>query len=92
MLTVYLAENIRYLFLCQPFGIKNTGKPITFLFLISQNCQYLRMEVPVTVSRNAKLQFPAASISGAGTIAVTLVTRIFLHIPEHTRPGYRMIP
>lgn len=75
MLTVYLVEYVTNLFLSKPLCIKDSGEPIAFLFLVAEYGEYLRMEVAVAVSRDTELKF-SPSISGAGTIAITFISRI----------------
>lgn len=75
MLSVYPVEHIADLLLGKSFCIKDAGKPVTFSLLVSQDGEYPRMEVSVSVARNAKLQFAPLAIGGTGTIAVPLITR-----------------
>ena len=55
MLTVYLVEHIAYLFLCQPFCVKDSGESIAFLLLVAKYGQNLRMEVAVAVAGYTEL-------------------------------------
>ena len=77
MLTIYLVKNIADLFLCKSFGIKYSGQSVTFLLLVAQDGQNLRMEVTVTVARNAELKLFPLTITMPGAISVTLIARIF---------------
>ena len=76
MPAVYLVEYVTNLFLSKPLCIKDSGEPIAFLFLVAEYGEYLWMEVAVAVSRDTELKFSPLAISGAGTIAITFISRI----------------
>ena len=53
MPAVYLAEDIPYLFLRKPPGIREACESVTFLFLATQDGEYPGMDVAVSVARHA---------------------------------------
>ena len=76
MLTINLVKDITYLFLCQPFGVEYSCQTVTFLLLVAQDSENLRMEVAITVTGNTKFKFATMAIGRAWTIAIALIPRI----------------
>lgn len=76
MLSVYLVEHIPDLLLGKSLCIKDSGEAVAFLLLVAQYGQDPRMEVAVSVARDAELKLPALAVRRSGTVAVPLVARI----------------
>ena len=56
------AKDITDLLLCQTFCVENSCQTVTFLLLVTQDGEDLRMEVAITVTGDTELQFTAMAI------------------------------
>ena len=73
MLAVDLVKDIAHLFLRQPFGVEDTGKPVAFFLLVAKDGQDTGMEVPVAVAGNADLKFFPVAVCVPGTASVPFI-------------------
>ena len=62
MLPINLVKDITDLLLCQTFCIEHSCQTVTFLLLVTQDGEDLRMEVAITVTGDTELEFTAMSI------------------------------
>ena len=73
MLPINLVKDITDLLLCQTFCIENSCQTVTFLLLVTQDGEDLRMEVAITVTGDTELKLTAMSIGRPRTITITLI-------------------
>ena len=59
MLPINLVKDITAQFLFQTFCVEHSCQTVTFLLLVTQDGENLRMEVTITVTGDAELKFTA---------------------------------